>query len=103
MDLFGNLSISDLNLLPKDRYRSFYYGKVFSQLDADALFLTLLNTIDWRNDEAFILGKHIVTKRKVAWYGDLAFSYTYSNATKYALPWTDALLALKAMVEALTH
>jgi len=41
----------------------------------------------------------IVTKRKVAWYGDRDFEYTYSNSTKRALPWTNELLQLKAMVE----
>lgn len=24
----------------------------------------------WKNDEVIIFGKHIVTKRKAAWYGD---------------------------------
>ncbi len=31
----------------------------------------LLDTIEWKNDEAIIFGKLIITKRKVAWYGDL--------------------------------
>lgn len=59
----------------------------------------LLEKIDWRNDEAFIFGKKIITKRKVAWYGDFPFSYTYSNTTKSAIPWTRELLQLKALVE----
>ena len=44
-------------------------------------------------------GKTIITKRKVAWYGDHSFDYTYSNTTKQALPWTKELLELKAIVE----
>src|SRR5690606_41971434 len=59
----------------------------------------LLSRIDWKNDEAVIFGKRIITKRKVAWYGDRPFKYTYSNTTKSALPWTKELLELKAMVE----
>jgi len=35
-----------------------------------------------------ICGKHIVTARKVAWYGDSSYSYTYSGTIKVALPWT---------------
>jgi hypothetical protein len=32
----------------------------------------LLTTIPWKNDEAVIRGKHIVTARKAAWYGETA-------------------------------
>ena len=58
-----------------------------------------MKTIAWKNDEAFIMGKHIITKRKVAWYGNDQYSYTYSKMTKQALPWTEELLALKKIVE----
>jgi alkylated DNA repair dioxygenase AlkB len=49
-----------------------------------------------------IFGKHIVTKRKVAWYGDKNYDYTYSNTTKEALLWTDELIELKTLTEKLT-
>ena len=45
------------------------------------------------------MGKLIITKRKVAWYGDSAFEYSYSNRTKIALPWTKELLTLKSKIE----
>ncbi|MBO9618805.1 MAG: alpha-ketoglutarate-dependent dioxygenase AlkB [Niabella sp.] len=86
------------NLLPYDGIVN-YYGKVFNATDADTFFQKLLSTIDWRNDEAIIFGKRIITKRKVAWYGDVPFKYTYSNATKTALPWGRELLALKRICE----
>jgi alkylated DNA repair dioxygenase AlkB len=66
---------------------------------ADHYFKTLMATIDWRNDEAVIFGKLITTKRKVAWYGDREFEYTYSNVTKHALPWTKELFELKMLTE----
>ncbi len=66
---------------------------------ADQYFSRLLATIEWKHDEAVIFGKHIVTKRKVAWYADRPFNYTYSNTTKQALAWTDELLQLKSLVE----
>ena len=44
-----------------------------------------------------IFGKKILTKRKVAWYGDDNYEYTYSNSTKKAIPWTPELLKLKAL------
>jgi len=98
MDLF-NQEINALNnLLPYGGTVN-YYGQLFANPVADEYFNLLMSTIDWKNDEAFIMGKHIITKRKVAWYGDEAFSYTYSKATKTALPWTNELLELKSVAE----
>lgn len=89
------------NLLPYDGEVN-YYGPVLSTIEADHYLATLLSTIAWKNDEAIIFGKHIITQRKVAWYADKEFSYTYSNTTKQALRWISELLALKALVEKLT-
>ena len=98
MDLFENIVDKRKNWLPKDGTVN-YYGKLFNRQDADLYLKTLLNTIEWRNDEAIIFGKKIITKRKVAWHGEKPFEYTYSNTTKYALFWTKELLQLKAIVE----
>lgn len=86
------------NWLPQDG-RVNYYGRLFSQKEADFYLIRLLEIIEWRNDEAVIFGKKIITKRKVAWYGEKPYEYTYSNTTKYALPWTKELLELKNIVE----
>lgn len=86
------------NLLPYDG-EVIYYGPILSMVEASHYFQTLLNNIEWKNDEAIIFGKHIITKRKVAWYGDANYGYTYSNTTKQALSWTKELLELKALVE----
>jgi len=99
MDLFSDNQIS--NLLPYDG-TVFYYGTVMSQAEANHYFNELFNTIEWKNDEAVVFGKHILTNRKVAWYGEKDFDYTYSNTTKKALPWTKELLALKALAEKTT-
>jgi hypothetical protein len=79
------------NLLPEDGIVN-YYGKVMDTAVANNYLDVLLNTIQWKNDEAIIFGRHIITKRKVAWYADDNYSYTYSNTTKQALPWTKELL-----------
>ena len=47
----------------------------------------------------FIIDKRMITKRKVAWYAEQPFEYSYSNITKTALPFTKELLALKELVE----
>lgn len=98
MDLFDNKYYEKRNLLPKDGIVN-YYGKLFSSRQANNFLEILLNQIEWKNDEAIIFGKRIVTKRKVAWYAEDDFEYTYSNITKKALPWTKELLELKTIVE----
>lgn len=100
MDLFNQNRES--NILPYDG-EVIYYGKIFSQAVAKHYLETLLEGIEWKNDEAFVFGKHFITKRKVAWYGDRDFHYTYSKATKHALPWTQELMELKAIAEAKTN
>jgi alkylated DNA repair dioxygenase AlkB len=54
-------------------------------------------------ENVIIFGKHIVAKRKVAWYGDSDYLYTYSNTTKQALAWIKELLELKQIVEKWTE
>ena len=90
------------NVLLKDGTVN-YYPNVLTHDDASHYLDLLLQKIVWDNDEVIIFGKHIVTKRKVAWYGDSNYLYTYSNTTKQALPWTKELLELKQIVEKLTE
>ncbi|MCW3076910.1 MAG: oxidoreductase, 2OG-Fe(II) oxygenase family protein [Bacteroidetes bacterium] len=99
MDLFNNNEPH--NLLPYDG-EVIYYGKVITNELASLYFENLLHNIEWKNDEAVIFGKHIITDRKVAWYADMPFNYTYSGATKKALPWTRELLELKKITEKIT-
>lgn len=102
MDLFNNEIDYSKNLLPKGGIVK-YYGKILTDEVANYYFDCLLNVIEWQNDQAIIYGKLIITKRKVAWYGDTNFEYTYSNTTKRALPWTTELLELKALIEEKTN
>jgi len=94
MDLFT----SDPNMLPYDG-EAIYHGHVLTREQADNHYSVLLDNIPWQHDEAVLFGKKIVTKRKVAWYGDTDYAYTYSNTTKHALPWTKELLELKEIAE----
>ena len=90
-----------INLLPADGIAD-YYGEVLTPAEATHYLDRLMQHIEWRNDEAVIFGRHIVTKRKVAWYGDSDYNYAYSNIIRQALPWTEDLLALKDLTERLT-
>ncbi|MBC7695779.1 MAG: hypothetical protein H7141_10070 [Burkholderiales bacterium] len=59
MDFFSYDQI--INLLPYDG-NVYYYGKVLPGNEANFYFNELYNTIEWRNDEGVIFGKHIVTQ-----------------------------------------
>jgi alkylated DNA repair dioxygenase AlkB len=87
-----------INILNKDGVVN-YYGKILSSEEANQYFGLLMQNILWEKDEVIIFGKHITTKRKVAWYGDSEYLYTYSNAMKRALAWTKELSELKQIVE----
>jgi alkylated DNA repair dioxygenase AlkB len=100
LNLFNTEPIS--NLLPFDG-TVLYYGKVLNHITAVNYYDALFHKIEWKNDEAVIFGKHMITKRKVAWYGDKNYAYTYSNITKQALPWTTELLELKQLAEKITE
>ena len=67
------------------------------QGEANAFFDRLLTDIDWATGELLMFGRPVVTRRKVAWYGDRPFSY--SRATKQALPWTPVLKEMKDIAE----
>jgi alkylated DNA repair dioxygenase AlkB len=99
VDLFS--TSENENLLPFDGEVT-YTPCLFSNEKSRELLTVLLNEIDWQQDEVRIFGKTIITKRKVAWYGDRPFEYIYSNSRKVALAWTPHLLEIKQAVEAET-
>jgi len=71
--------------------------------EANGYLYSLLQNIPWKNDEVVVFGKHILTKRKTAWYGDSNYVYIYSNTVKEALPRSRKLVNLKQIVEKLSN
>ena len=98
MSLLNGLSQPPINLLPKDGVAE-YYGPILPIEKADIYFDSLLRNIEWQRDKVVLFGKTIETQRKVAWYGDQHYDYTYSNTTKQARPWALELQQLKRIVE----
>lgn len=98
MDLFEGINEQPVNVIQKDG-RVTYYNGILATESANNYLHALLKKIAWKQDEVNIFGKQIITKRKVAWYADKPYQYTYSNSTKQALPWIDELLQLKKIVE----
>lgn len=98
MKLFDTIDPT-MNLLPYDGIVN-YYGIVIPE--PTKYYDLLLQEIDWKNDQAMIFGKLITTKRKVAWYGDFPFEYSYSGIQKIASPWNSTLKELKQHIEHLS-
>lgn len=94
MDLFA--PDPDTNLLPCDGVVH-YLGPVMQADEAANYYEALSSSVPWAHDEVVIFGKRIVTSRKVAWFGEVP--YSYSGTTKEALPWSDDLQRLKATIE----
>lgn len=67
--------------------------------EADQLLDVLTDELAWEQKFITMFGKQLLQPRLVAWYGDTGISYTYSGLTLAALPWTNALQALKNKLE----
>ena len=89
------------NILPFDG-EVIDHGLVLNRQECDFYYQKLWDEIPWENDQAIVFGKHYITKRKVAWFGDKQYNYTYSGVTKQAHVWTKELLELKNLVEKLS-
>jgi alkylated DNA repair dioxygenase AlkB len=96
--LFPECLNDSKNLLPFHG-EVIYRPALLNPLQRDFFFQSFCKCILWKQDEIKLFGKVILTKRKVAWYGDDFLKYTYSGVTKTALPWTPELIQLKLLVE----
>ena len=85
LDLSPETANPHANLLPYNGIVS-NFGRIFTVAEADYYFEILQHDITWRHDKAVIFGKHIITAREVAWYGDMSYNYGYSGANRIALP-----------------
>lgn len=92
---------SQQNQLPYDG-ELYHYGQIFDAAAADGFFQRLLNEIAWQHDEVVVSGKHVVTARKIAWYGECEYEYTYSGISRRARLWTPLLREIQQRVEAHT-
>tara|TARA_Y100000590_G_scaffold402753_1_gene488771 strand:- start:570 stop:1196 length:627 start_codon:yes stop_codon:yes gene_type:complete len=91
-------AVSSQTIINKDGI-AMYTDSLISVEKSELFLLQLSKNIQWKNDESMIFGKHYITRRKTAWYGDRPFNYTYSKIKRTALPWTNELLEIKHIVE----
>ena len=90
--------VSSQTIINKDGI-AIYTDSLIPAEKSEFFLLQLSKNIQWKNDESVIFGKHYITRRKTAWYGDGPFNYTYSKIKRTALPWTNELLEIKHVVE----
>ena len=90
--------VSNETIINKDGL-AIYFDSLIPKEKSKLFLLQLSKNIQWKNDESVMFGKHYITRRKTAWYGDQPFCYTYSKIKRTALPWTDELLEIKRIVE----
>jgi alkylated DNA repair dioxygenase AlkB len=80
-----------------------YFGRILPESSLGLYFNQLREKAQWKAEEITIFGKHLILNRKVAWYGDAPFSYSYSHSTKLALPWFRELTDLRHQCEEITR
>ena len=90
--------VSSQTIINKDGI-AIYTDSLIPAEKSELFLLQLSKNIQWKNDESIIFGKHYITRRKTAWYGDRPFNYKYSKIKRTALPWTNELLEIKHIVE----
>ncbi|MDX2130205.1 MAG: alpha-ketoglutarate-dependent dioxygenase AlkB [Chloroherpetonaceae bacterium] len=93
--------LSSIQILPYDG-ETIYFGKVFDELKATALYNELLLSVAWEHDVVKMMGRLITTKRKVAWMADGDFTYAYSHTEKKALPWQPRVAEIKSFCESIS-
>ena len=96
MDLFTSNPLQ--NILPFDG-EVLNYGLILNNKDCQFYLKSFLNADFWTHDELLMFGKRIQTTRKVAWFGDLDYQYSYSSSVKRAIPWTPELISIKNLIE----
>ena len=67
--------------------------------EAARFFGALMREVPWEQKAISMMGKKVMQPRLVAWFGDPGAVYTYSGVRNDPLPWTPALLELKARAE----
>ena len=76
-----------------------YYDNFFSVENSDRLLDSLINQIQWKQNNIRFYGKESPVPRLEAWYGDPGMSYSYSGIRMDPLPWTEDLLEIKKIIE----
>ena len=75
---------------------------LFSPAEDAHWFAAMRDGTSWRQERIRIFGRPRLSPRLTAWHGDAEAQYSYSGLTLQPEPWTEALLAIKERVEAVS-
>lgn len=79
------------------------YNSFFSEEEANKLFKSLQDSIQWQQDQIKFYGKTFNVPRLSALYGYEGKSYTYSGITMNPYEWTSDLLHIKNRIETIAE
>jgi alkylated DNA repair dioxygenase AlkB len=89
--------VIDFNLA--DGAELYLIKEFYSQSESDQMFITLLNSLYWQQEDIFIFNKWVKVPRLMCWYGDPDAYYEYSGVNHQPRPWTLELQSIRAKVE----
>jgi alkylated DNA repair dioxygenase AlkB len=98
MQLFSNDSKELENISLKDGAFGFSHA-YFDLCEANTLFESLKNSIEWQQHHIKLFGKIHPAPRLSAWYGDEHAHYAYSGISLKPLPFTPTLQDLRIRLE----
>jgi len=77
------------------------FPNLFSAKESDKYFTTLLDEINWQQEEMRMYGKVHKLPRLMAWYGDNAqdLQYEFSGIRKTAISWSENLVLIKERIQ----
>jgi alkylated DNA repair dioxygenase AlkB len=75
------------------------FENLFDKADSNRLFNSLINNIQWQQDQIKFYGKMLDLPRLTAWYGENDKPYTYSGIPMNPHPWNADLLYIKSKIE----
>jgi|TARA_B110000037_G_scaffold216463_1_gene275654 alkylated DNA repair dioxygenase AlkB len=98
LDLFQEKNTSQ-ELIKINNGEYFYSPNFFTKKESDFYLETLLEKIDWRQEEMNMYGKTIKFPRLTAWYGDNDKPYSFSGINLNPNNWTKELKEIKEKIE----
>jgi len=80
-----------------------YFPNFFDKVEADKIFIDLLENTAWQQDSIKVYGKMHLQPRLTALYGNEGKPYSYSNIKMYPHNWTLLLQKIKFHIESVAN
>ena len=77
------------------------YRNYFSQIEANHFF-SLLQEIEWTQNEIVVFGKKYLEPRETAWYGNPGIKYSYSGIERESKSWVPFLEEIRKRIQEVT-